>query len=55
MKKILIAFTVLATMTCVAAPYHSRVPYRAYIVHRGPSLRPAPMPHYHNHRHNISW
>ena len=55
MKKLLIAFTVLVAMTCVAASHHSRTPYRTPVVHRGPLLRPAPMPHYHNHWHNISW
>lgn len=49
MKKILIALTVLAATTCIAAPYHSHASHRAPVVHRGPPPRPAPMPHHHHH------
>lgn len=49
MKKILIALTVLAATTCIAAPYHSHASHRAPVVHRGPPPRPAPMPHHHYH------
>ena len=54
MKNILIALAVLAATMCTAAPYyHHRPLHRAPVVHRGPSLRPAHMPH---HRyHNDSW
>lgn len=40
---------VIAASMCIAAPYHLHAPHRASAVHRGPSPRPAPMPHHHHH------
>lgn len=56
MKTTLAIVAALAATMCIAAPHPHTTPHRAPhhppIVHRGPALRPTPMPH---HRHHSAW
>lgn len=49
MKKLIMTLVAAVSLACIAAPHHPHISHRAPIVHRGPSLRPAPMPHHHHH------